>query len=120
MVQDIVFSPGCTVTGMFAGFAQGRTGVVTALEGEVDLSGLVTVEDIQAYLPEAEAITMGQVVCDPLGQYVLQGLSPGTYTLIAATVDAGDDQDIALWRWTYAVVVLEEDGEELTLDFDFR
>ena len=120
VVQDITFGPGCTVAGTFAGLAQGRTGVVTALEGDVDLSGLVTVEDIQAYLPEANATTMGQVVCDPLGQYVLQGLSPGTYTLVAVTIDATDDQDIAQWRWTFAVITLQEDGETQTMDFDFR
>jgi len=120
VVQDIEFGPGSTVAGTFVGSAQGRTGVVIALEGDVDLSNLVTVEDIQAYLPGARAVAIGQAVCDPLGQYMFQGLPSGTYTLVAITVDAGDEQDIALWRWTSAVVTLQEDGEALGVDFDFR
>jgi RNA polymerase sigma factor (sigma-70 family) len=120
VVRDIAFGPGATVTGAFAGFAQGRIGVVTALEGDIDLSSLVTVEDIQAYLPEARAISMGQAVCDPFGQYRIQGLPSGMYTLVAVTSDAADDQDIAQWRWAFTIIGLKEEGEALTVDFDFR
>jgi hypothetical protein len=120
VVQDIEFGPGCTVAGTFVGFAPGRTGVVTALEGDVDLSGLVTVQDVRAYLPDVYNLSMSQTECNPLGQYMLQGLPPGTYTLVALTIDAAINYDIAQWRWTYAVIQLEQEGETLTMDFNFR
>ncbi len=120
VLQDVVFGPVCTIAGLFDGLAPGRAGTVAALRGDVDLTGLVTVEDIQAYLPEAQAITHGQVECDAAGQYVVRGLSTGTYTLVAVAFNPVDEEDISQWRWTAQVVTLQEDGETLTMDFDFR
>ena len=120
VVQDIEFGVGCTIGGVLDGVAMGRGGIVTALEGEIDLSGLATIEDIQAYMPQAENITRGRSDCDAVGLYEIRGLSPGAYTLVAVTYNPADEQDIAQWRWTYQYVALQEDGETLAMDFDFR
>ena len=91
-----------------------------ALSGALDLSHLQTVEDVEAFLPEAQTLTIGQANADQTGEYQMTGLAPGTYTLVALTTSLEDGSDVSQWQWLTSIITIEQDDETRVQNFDFR
>jgi RNA polymerase sigma factor (sigma-70 family) len=118
--HDIDFGAMGSLTGTVLGVTPERPAFVTLLKGNVDLSGLETAEQIQAYLPQAEPLIASQVKCDGTGLYEVVGVPYGVYTVVAITVSQADQEDIGQWHWTASQLTLDESHQQATLDFDFR
>jgi hypothetical protein len=118
--QDIELEAMGSISGTLLGITPDRKGYVTLLKGAVDLSGMVTVDDIKAFLPEAEQNMVCQVSCDAAGLYLVEGLPLATYTLVATTVSNVDENDISKWRWSAAQMEFTEDNKAINQDFDLR
>ena len=80
----------------------------------------VTVEDVEAFIPEATRMGVYVTLCDEAGRYEVKGLPNDTYTLIALTKSGANEGDISQWRWLTLQVALDENNKELSLDFDLR
>jgi RNA polymerase sigma factor (sigma-70 family) len=111
---DIDLSGGATISGVVMGLGATEHGTVAVFRGRHEFT-----EISLATFTKLQSFAAGVGIVDPTGAYVMEGLEPGVYTLVAlATKTRGPDAfDDALWATTQ--VEVSEEGLS-GVDFDMR
>ena len=113
----VTFSGGGVVEGTVSGVGPNEWCNVSALEG------VVTLQDVSpGTMDTLQGAIRGNAGIDVAGRYRLEGLEPGSYTLLVQAklgdgTEVGDDTEEA--RFATAVVTVAE-GEAVVADFDLQ
>jgi hypothetical protein len=111
---SVDFSGTARVTGQVLGLSATDHGAVRLLEGDVQVPDF-SLETRAAM----EGLTRGVVSVTAEGTYDLEGLEPGTYTLVANVSPKGDSDNKENTRIATMLIQLAEGATAVT-DFDLR
>ena len=112
--QDFAFSAAGRLSGRIKGFKADLFGAVIVLDGEIAVP-----EDAgpEFFVRMQQSYAFSQTQCDESGAYTIEGLTEGTYTVLAVTVPRNADDNLKQVRAASAIVEIEKDAA-VVLDFD--
>jgi len=105
-------SPSARISGVLTGGQRALRGV-SAFHSEIVFPSTFTPEALQQLNGQRAA----QVEVGADGRYTMASLQPGTYTLVAWSVDGTDAASLANIQLSAPQVVTLEEGESVSFDF---
>ncbi len=117
--QNFDFSAKGKISGRLKSFDSNQFGAVIVLDGEVAVPDVPGPDFLASMSNMHEDLVVSQAGCDEGGAFVVEGLIPGTYTLLAVMSPKGPGASPEQMRYAVSVVEIKRD-ESVPLDFDFR